>query len=106
MPTRIHFHDLPHSKRIKEEFEKLADELREDFPEVIKIEVRLGHSSEELETLVRISGKNLELTANATRRDLRASLLEGFERIRRQLRRHRDKVIQTGRREATKISKI
>ncbi|MFQ5514268.1 MAG: HPF/RaiA family ribosome-associated protein [Myxococcota bacterium] len=105
MTNRIHFHDLPHSRRVKEEFERLATSLRDEFPEIQKLEVSLNHSHEDKETHVHVTGKDLELAARAACRELHDSLVEAFDRLRRQLRKRHDKVIYARRREAQKNSR-
>ena len=100
MTNRIHFHDVPHSAEIKQEFERLAATLREEFPEISKLKVSLNQSRAELETHLHVTGKDLELAAQANSHEPRISLQEAFERVRRQLRKHHDKVIYARRREA------
>jgi ribosome-associated translation inhibitor RaiA len=102
MTNRIHFHDLPHSQQIKDEFEKLATGVREEFPEIKKLEVSLNRSNDDLETHVHVTGKDLDLASSAKSRELRESLSEAFERLRKQLRKRHDKVIYSRRRVAQK----
>jgi ribosome-associated translation inhibitor RaiA len=102
MSNRIRFHDIPPSDHIKEEFEKLATNLREEFPGIMKLEASLKRVNDDLETQLRVTGKDLELASNASSRELRESLSEAFEHLRRQLRKRHDKVIFSRRREAQK----
>jgi len=100
MNFRIHFHDVPHSDEIKQECERLVDSLQQEFPETSKFEVSLNHTGEEHETHMHVTGKDLEVAAKANGRELRDSIAEAFERLRRQLRKHHDKQIFARRRGA------
>ncbi len=100
MSFRIHFHDVPHSDRIRTECEEHAEGLLAEFPEASKCEVAISHAREEHETHVHIRGKDVDLASIGKSREMRESVVEAFERVRKQLRKHRDKVIFGKRREA------
>jgi ribosomal subunit interface protein len=100
MSLRIHFRDVPHSDEIRRECEQWVDALGKEFPETSKYEVTVSHSKGEHETHVHVTGKDLELASVAQKRDLKDALTEGFERVRRQLRKHHDKKIYARRRSA------
>ncbi len=104
MSFRIHFQDVPHSDSIREECEATAGALRAEFPETSKVEVTLTHTGEDHSTHVHVTGKDLDLASRAESRELREALNEAFERVRKQLRKHHDKVIFGRRREAQKAS--
>ena len=101
MSLHIHFHDLPHSDPIHRACEQWVDALQEEFPETSKYEVTLSHSRGEHEAHVHVTGKDLELASAAQHRDLKDAVTEGFERLRRQLRKKHDKRIFTRRRTGT-----
>ena len=105
MPNRIHFHDVPHSKKIKDEFETLAGSLRDDFPWILKIEVSLSHAQEEIESHVHITAKDFELAASATGREMSECLADAVDKARKQLRKHHDKVVFSHRRDAQRSSR-
>ncbi len=95
MSVRILFQDLAHENGIQRECERFVGELQEEFPETFKYEVTLTHSRGEHETHVHVTGKDLEVAAHATERELGEAVIEAFDRVRKQLRKHRDK--RTGR---------
>ncbi len=105
MNLRIHFHGIPHSDSIKDGCEELASSLKQEFPETSRFEVSLSQSGEEHETHVHVTGKDLEVASRANGRELRESIAEAFERVRRQLRKHHDKVIFSRRRDAHKTER-
>jgi ribosome-associated translation inhibitor RaiA len=95
---RIHFHDVPHSDKVRDECEDLATALREEFPETSKCEVAISHAGEEKELHLHVTGKDLDLAAHAQARELHEAMTEAFDRVRRQLRKHHDKQIFSRRR--------
>jgi ribosomal subunit interface protein len=105
MTVRIHFRDLPHSNVIKEGCERLANSLKEEFPETSKFEVSMNHNGEQHETHVYVTGKDLEVASSANDHELQESIAEAFERVRRQLRKHHDKLIHTRRRGASRTER-
>lgn len=105
MSFRIHFHDLRSSESIRQECERLANNLRESFPETSKFEVRLSLNGELHETHIHVTGKDLEVASSAKHRELRDSVTDAFQRIQKQLRKRHDKQIFTRRRDATKSSR-
>ena len=105
MTVRIHFRDLPHSDVIKKGCERLANSLKEEFPETSKFEVSMNHNGEQHETHVYVTGKDLEVASSANDHELQGSIAEAFERVRRQLRKHHDKLIHTRRRGASRTER-
>ena len=101
MSLQIHFHDVPHSDTVRSACARLAEGLSQEFPETSKYEVTLSHSKGDHEAHVHVTGKDLDVAAAAQKRDLAEAMTEGFERVRRQLRKHHDKQISS-RRRATK----
>ncbi len=99
MNFRIHFHGVSHDDDIKQSCQRLAESLKDEFPETSKFEVSLSHTGEEHETHMHVTGKELEIAATASGRELRDSIAEAFERVRRQLRKRHDKQIYTRRRD-------
>ncbi len=100
MSFRIHFHDdVPHSHRIREECERHSDELQKEFPEMYKCEVAISHSGDEHETHVHVRGKDVDVASHAKNREMQNSVIEAFDKTRKQLRKHHDKVIFAKRRE-------
>jgi ribosome-associated translation inhibitor RaiA len=93
MSFRIHFHHVKHSERLREECERLAGELQEEFPEALHCEVSLGEEGTEHEVLVHVTGKDLDVASRTQAPQLRDSVHDAFERVRRQLRTHHDKII-------------
>ncbi len=100
MNFRIHFHGISHDDDIKQSCQRLADSLQDEFPETSNFEVTLNHTGEEHESHMHVTGKELEIASSASGRELRNSIEEAFERVRRQLRKRHDKQIYTRRREA------
>lgn len=98
MSFRIHFQDVPHSDKVRDECEQLAAALREEFPETSKCEVTITHSGEEKELHLHVTGKDVDLAARAQARDVHETVVEAFDRVRRQLRKRHDKKIFSGRR--------
>ena len=98
MSFRIHFQDVPHSDAIREECEQLASSLQDDFPETSKCEVTVTHTGEEKELHLHITGKDIDVAARAHARDLRETMVDAFDRVRKQLRKHHDKQIFSRRR--------
>jgi ribosome-associated translation inhibitor RaiA len=99
MSLRIDFQDTPHSDSVKEECERWAGDLQDEFPEVTKFEVTLTQTGGEHDVHVHSTGKDLGLAARSADRDQRLAIEEAFEKLRRQLRRHHDKQIFTHRRD-------
>jgi ribosome-associated translation inhibitor RaiA len=98
MSFRIQFHDVPHSDAIRQECEDLASALLEEFPETSKCEVTVSHAGDEKELHLHVTGKDVDLAARAQARELRETVTEAFDRVRRQLRKHHDKQIFSRRR--------
>ena len=100
MSFQIHFHDVPHSESIRRNCERWAALLTEEFPETSKYEVTLSHSKGDHAAHVHVTGKDIDVAAAAEKRELSEAVTEGFERLRRQLRKHHDKQIFARRRNA------
>ena len=100
MSFRMHFHDLPHSNFLEETCQRMSQELQDEFPEMVKVEVTHTQSGLQRETIVHVTGKDIDLASTAQSKDSRESVSEAFERLRRQLRKHHDKQIFTRRRHA------
>ncbi len=98
MNFRLHFHGVSHDDGIKQSCQRLADSLKEEFPETSKFEVSLNHTGEQHEAHMHVTGKDLEVASSASGRELNESIAEAFERVRRQLRKHHDEQIYTRRR--------
>lgn len=98
MSFRIHFHDVPHSDAVRDECEQLATALREEFPETSKCEVTVTHVGDEKELHLHVTGKDIDLASRAQAREVRETVIEAFDRVRRQLRKHHDKQIFSRRR--------
>ncbi len=99
MNFRLHFHGVSHDDDIKQSCQRLADSLKEEFPAASKLEISLNHTGEAHETHMHVTGKEFEIASSASGRELRDSIAEAFERVRRQLRKRHDKQIYTRRRE-------
>lgn len=100
MSLRLHFHDVPHSAELRSDAERHVSELQEEFPETSKFEVSFSHDRAEHQTHVHLTGKEGEFAAHAADADAKTSLEAAFTRLRRQLRRHHDKVVFERRRNA------
>ena len=105
MSFRLHHHgDVPHSRRLHDECERLAETLQSAFPEVQKTEVRILRTTDGFEAQVHVSGKDVNVAGHATRPSMRAAASSAFSKLNRQLRKHRDKLIHTRRREAQRAA--
>ena len=93
MSFSIHFKDLPHSDRIRGECEQLAGELQEEFPFTSKVAVTVSQNGADHETHVHLTGKDVDLASSSRGRQLRDTVSEAFDRMRKQLRKHHDKVV-------------
>ena len=98
MNFRLHFHGVSHDDEIKQSCQRLADSLKEEFPETSKCEVTLTHVGDENELHLHVTGKDIDLAARAQAREVRDTVSEAFDRVRRQLRKHHDKQIFSRRR--------
>ncbi len=93
MSFQIRFHDAPHSEQIKTECEDLATEIRKEFQETSSVQVSLNRSGEDFEAHVHVTGKDIDIAAGAQNRAMREAAIEALNRARKQLRKHRDKLI-------------
>jgi ribosomal subunit interface protein len=102
MTFRIQFHDAPAPESIRSECEQTAEGLRSEFPEISKVEIHLSQHNVDHEAHVHVTGKNVDLAASATHREMREAVVEALDRARVQLRKHHDKLIFQKRREVQK----
>jgi ribosome-associated translation inhibitor RaiA len=102
--VRVHFQDVPHSERVRRDCEESVSGLREEFPETSKFEITLTLAGDTHETHVHVTGKDLEVASSGQALTIEGSVTEALERARRQLRKHRDKLIFGRRRDAQKRS--
>jgi ribosome-associated translation inhibitor RaiA len=102
MNLRVHFHGMHHSANLHSECEHLCEGLGTEFPEALRFEVTLRHDASQYETIVHVTGKEIDLAAHASGPELRPLLTEAFERARRQLRKHHDKLVFERRRKAAR----
>jgi ribosome-associated translation inhibitor RaiA len=104
MSFRIHFQDVPHSDRTRDECEALAQGLRDEFPDVEKTEVTISHARDAYSTHLHVIGKHISVNSSADSRELAETLTEAFDKAHTQLRKHQDKVVFGRRRDAQKTS--
>jgi ribosome-associated translation inhibitor RaiA len=102
MNLRIRFQEVPQSKAVHRECERLAGELQEEFPEISRFDVSVTHDGDDREMHLHITGKDVDLSARAQSRETREVVTQVFDRIRKQLRRHHDKQIFAHRRSVQK----
>ena len=93
MSFRVRFHDTPHSDRIKQECEDMASQLYDEFQGTSKVELSLNRSGEDFEAHVHVTGKDIDIAAAAQHRAIRDAAVEAIDRARKQLRKHRDKLL-------------
>jgi ribosome-associated translation inhibitor RaiA len=97
MSFRVHFHHVPQSDLLREHCERLAGEIREEFPEALHCEVSLAQDGSVHQVKVHVKGKDIDLASHAEAPELRDGVNDAFERVRRQLRTRHDKLISRGR---------
>jgi ribosome-associated translation inhibitor RaiA len=102
MSLRIRFQEVPHSKAVQRECERLTEELQEEFPEISRFDVSVTHDGDDKKMHLHVTGKDVDLAARAQSRETREVVSQAFDRIRRQMRRRHDKQIFTQRRSAQK----
>ncbi len=102
MSFKLAFQNLPHSDAIREECERLHQALREEFPEISKVEVNLKQEGVQFHATVHVTGKDMDLASHSDTTDLHDTVVEAFDRAKRQLRKHHDKQIFARRRDAQK----
>lgn len=94
MAFQIRFDDMPSDESVKQECETFGTALREEFPETSKVEVSLSRTGGEgFEAHVHVTGKDIDLAGTSKHREMREAAVEALERVRKQLRKHRDKLI-------------
>jgi ribosome-associated translation inhibitor RaiA len=97
MSFRIHYHHVTHSDSLREQCERLAEGLRDEFPEAQSCEVSLQQNGTDREVIVHVTGKELDVASRARAMEFRDGVHDAFERVRRQLRTHHDKLVFRGR---------
>jgi ribosome-associated translation inhibitor RaiA len=103
MAFRMNFRDTPHSEVIQGECEGLAQGVRDEFPETMRVEVTVSHDRGEYEAHVHVTGKAIDLAASAkSRESVLAAARDAFHRAHAQLRKHHDKAIFKQRRDGHK----
>ncbi len=102
MNLRIRFQEVPHSKAVHRDCERLAGELQDEFPEVSRFDVSVTHDGDDRKMHLHITGKDVDLAARGQSRDTREAVMQAFDRIRKQLRRRHDKQIFAHRRSVQK----
>ena len=102
MNLRIRFQDVPHSKALQHECERLASELQDEFPEISRFDVSVTHDGDDREMHLHVTGKDVDLSARAQSRETREVVSQAFDRIRKQMRRPHDKQIFAHRRSVQK----
>lgn len=100
MTFHIHFREMPHSEKVRDDCADLAEQLSAEFPETSKVEITLTQNGEAHETHVHVTGKHVDVASHAVGRFQRGSIHQAVSRARRQLRKHHDKVIAGHRRTA------
>ncbi len=104
MSFRIQFQDVPHSDKVRDECQQLAETLEEEFPETQKFDVTISQAREVYTTHLHVVGKDVSVNGTATSRELHETLIQAFDKAHRQLRKHHDRVIFDRRREGHKAS--
>lgn len=104
MSFRIHFQDVAHSDRTKDECEQLAGGLQDEFPDVEKLEVTVSRTGDDYHTHLHVIGKQISVNSTAQSREQSETLVEAFDKAHTQLRKHHDKVVFGRRRDAQKSS--
>ena len=103
LSIHLDFRNLPHNDAVRIECEGLENSLREEFPETSKLTVTLKLENEVHEAHVHVTGKDIDFSSAAKNKALHEAVVEAFERVRRQLRKHHDKLIFSRRRNAQKV---
>ena len=98
MNVRIDFRGVEHSERVREECERAASALEQEFPEMQSCDVHISHDGVHHEANVHVTGKGVDFAASASERELYDAVHEALERARKQLRKHHDKQIFSRRR--------
>ncbi len=96
----MHFQDLEHSDFLHSKCEDLSQSLRNEFPETTRFEVTMTQVGDERATQVHVTGRDIDFVSSASSKSARESVNDAFDRVRKQLRKHHDKVIFNRRREA------
>ncbi len=93
MNLHLHADDLENPDAIRDACSERAAELRDEFPETTRLEVTLQRVGVKYEVHVRVNGKDLEVAARGRAADALGSVTEAFDKTRRQLRKHHDKMV-------------
>jgi ribosome-associated translation inhibitor RaiA len=102
MNLRIRFQEVPHSKAVERECERLAEELQEEFPEISRFDLSMTHDGDDKKMHLHITGKDVDMASRAQSRETREVVGQVFDRIRKQMRRRHDKQIFAQRRSVQK----
>ena len=103
MNLSVYFRDMRHSESLRLHCADLAEEIEAEFPKIIACEVTLGQDAKQFQTHVHITGKEVDLAASSAGPELRHTLSEAFQRARRQLRKHHDKLVFEPRRRVSRV---
>lgn len=104
MSFRIQFQDVPHSVYLAQKCQELSRALAEEFPEVNRFDVTQSLLGAEQTTTIHVTGRDLDLASSSRAAFARDSVNEAFSKLRRQLRKHHDKLIFNRRREVAKTA--
>jgi len=99
----MHFQDLEHSNFLQSKCETLSQSLQQEFPETTRFEVTMTQVGEERSTQVHVTGKDIDFVSTASSKSPKESVNDAFERLRKQLRKHHDKVIFNRRRDTRTV---
>ena len=100
----VRFKDVEHDELVREEIERKARQIAEEFPETTRFEISLEPDGAGFRIHAHVNGKNTEVTTHGDGPDLRTATDQLFHRVKHQLRRVHDKRIFLHRREAQKSS--
>jgi ribosome-associated translation inhibitor RaiA len=100
MSLLLQLEELPDAERVRSLCEERATQLRAEFPETTRVEVKVQRAGPEHETHIHVTGRELEVASRARGTDPLGSVHDAFEKARRQLRKHHDKRIYARRRDA------
>jgi len=98
----IRYKDVHHDEKVNDAVESHCRMLSREFPETTHFEVALGLEAGKVSAHAHVSGKNTQLSSQASAADPRKAAGVALDKLERELRRHHDKQIFTARREAQK----
>jgi len=97
----LHFHGhRPRSEELRANVVELAEDLEMDFPNLVDCDLSLDDSVHGFRARLRILGRGVRIAAHAECPDMEDALRTAFGRAYRQLRKQRDRRIDTRRWEA------